>query len=326
MSSGGNMIGVLKSKHNRQMLIKRKNEVIFAYLFLAVMIIFAVLTADRFVTMRNLRNLLSANIGLLLVSYGQLCCVLLGGVDLSTGSVISLTNVICVTLITDSPSTWVPAGILSLAVGAGIGFVNGLLVTKGNLQPLIATLATQTFFAGVALLIMPNPTGTLPSKLCKFISKGCNYLVPVLIVLVTTVIMWIVINRRKFGRALLAIGGNEQSARSSGIHVDRVKIKAFVLCGFMAALAGLYISAFTTSGSPIVGDAYTQKSINAAVVGGAALAGGKGSVIGCIAATLILGIISNLLNLKGVSSYYQYVFQGLILIIALSVSAIRSKR
>lgn len=326
MSSGGNMIGVLKSKHNRQMLIKRKNEVIFAYLFLAVMIIFAVLTADRFVTMRNLRNLLSANIGLLLVSYGQLCCVLLGGVDLSTGSVISLTNVICVTLITDSPSTWVLTGILSLAVGAGIGFVNGLLVTKGNLQPLIATLATQTFFAGVALLIMPNPTGTLPSKLCKFISKGCNYLVPVLIVLVTTVIMWIVINRRKFGRALLAIGGNEQSARSSGIHVDRVKIKAFMLCGFMAALAGLYISAFTTSGSPIVGDAYTQKSINAAVVGGAALAGGKGSVIGCIAATLILGIISNLLNLKGVSSYYQYVFQGLILIIALSVSAIRSKR
>ena len=326
MSSGGNMIGVLKSKHNRQMLIKRKNEVIFAYLFLAVMIIFAVLTADRFVTMRNLRNLLSANIGLLLVSYGQLCCVLLGGVDLSTGSVISLTNVICVTLITDSPSTWVLAGILSLAVGAGIGFVNGLLVTKGNLQPLIATLATQTFFAGVALLIMPNPTGTLPSKLCKFISKGCNYLVPVLIVLVTTVIMWIVINRRKFGRALLAIGGNEQSARSSGIHVDRVKSKAFMLCGFMAALAGLYISAFTTSGSPIVGDAYTQKSINAAVVGGAALAGGKGSVIGCIAATLILGIISNLLNLKGVSSYYQYVFQGLILIIALSVSAIRSKR
>ena len=326
MSSGGNMIGVLKSKHNRQMLIKRKNEVIFAYLFLAVMIIFAVLTADRFVTMRNLRNLLSANIGLLLVSYGQLCCVLLGGVDLSTGSVISLTNVICVTLITDSPSTWVLAGILSLAVGAGIGFVNGLLVTKGNLQPLIATLATQTFFAGVALLIMPNPTGTLPSKLCKFISKGCNYLVPVLIVLVTTVIMWIVINRRKFGRALLAIGGNEQSARSSGIHVDRVKIKAFMLCGFMAALAGLYISAFTTSGSPIVGEAYTQKSINAAVVGGAALAGGKGSVIGCIAATLILGIISNLLNLKGVSSYYQYVFQGLILIIALSVSAIRSKR
>lgn len=326
MSSGGNMIGVLKSKHNRQMLIKRKNEVIFAYLFLVVMIIFAVLTADRFVTMRNLRNLLSANIGLLLVSYGQLCCVLLGGVDLSTGSVISLTNVICVTLITDSPSTWVLAGILSLAVGAGIGFVNGLLVTKGNLQPLIATLATQTFFAGVALLIMPNPTGTLPSKLCKFISKGCNYLVPVLIVLVTTVIMWIVINRRKFGRALLAIGGNEQSARSSGIHVDRVKIKAFMLCGFMAALAGLYISAFTTSGSPIVGEAYTQKSINAAVVGGAALAGGKGSVIGCIAATLILGIISNLLNLKGVSSYYQYVFQGLILIIALSVSAIRSKR
>ena len=326
MSSGGNMIGVLKSKHNRQMLIKRKNEVIFAYVFLAIMILFAVLTADRFVTMRNLRNLLSANIGLLLVSYGQLCCVLLGGVDLSTGSVISLVNVICVTLITDSPSTWVLAGILSLAVGAGIGFINGLLVTKGNLQPLIATLATQTFFAGVALLIMPNPTGTLPSKLCKFISKGCNYLVPILIVIITTVIMWFIINRRKFGRALLAIGGNEQSARSSGIHVDRVKIKAFMLCGFMAALAGLYISAFTTSGSPIVGEAYTQKSINAAVVGGASLAGGKGSVIGCIAATLILGIISNLLNLKGVSSYYQYVFQGLILIIALSVSAIRSKR
>ena len=326
MSSSAKTAGILSSRHNRQMLVKRKSEVIFAYIFLAAIVLFAVLSANKFVSMRNLRNLLSANIGLLLVAYGQLCCVLLGGVDLSTGSVISLTNVICVTLINDNPTTWVMAAVLSLLSGLSIGLINGLLVTKGNLQPLIATLATQTFFAGVALLIMPNPTGTLPSKLCKFISKGCNYLIPILIAAAASVVMWLIINRRKFGRAMLAIGGNEQSARSSGINVDRTKIKAFMLCGFMAALAGLYISAYTTSGSPIVGEAYTQKSINAAVVGGASLAGGKGSVVGCIAAVLILGIISNLLNLKGVSSYYQYVFQGLLLIIALSVSAIRSKR
>ena len=253
---------------------------------------------------RNIRNLIISNIGLLFVAYGQLFIVLLGGVDLSVGSVISLTNVICVTLITDNPATWGIALIASLAAGAGVGLINGLLVVKGKLQPIIATLATQTFFAGVALYIMPGPTGILPSELCRFITRGWNSTFPLLLTVVVSVVIWLLLNRSRFGKAVLATGGNEQSAKSSGIPVGIVKIKAFIFTG----------------------EAYSQRSITAAVVGGAALAGGKGSVVGCIAAAGILGIVNNLLNLRGVSSYYQYVLQGVILILALAISAIRTNR
>lgn len=316
--------GILHSKHDQKLLFKRKSEVVFVYIFLLLFIAAAIFLSDRFLMERNLKNLIISNIGLLFVTYGQLFIVILGGVDLSVGSVISLTNVICVRLITENPATWLLALVVCLAVGVGVGLVNGLLVVKGNMQPIIATLSTQTFFAGLALYIMPGPEGILPSDLCQFITKGWNYLFPILLVTVVSVLIWLLFNRTRFGRSALAVGGNEQSAKSSGIAVGTIKIKSFIVTSVMAVLAGIFISAYATSGSPLLGEAYSQRSITAAVVGGAALSGGKGSVVGCIAAAGILGIINNLLNLRGVSSYYQYVMQGVILILALALSAIRS--
>lgn len=319
-------ISILKSKHNRQLLLKRKTEVLVAFGFWVALIIIALLLNGRFMTLRNQRNLIVTNIGLLIVSLAQMNIIILGGVDLSVGSVISVVNVICVTMMNEeSPATWAAAVALSLAAGAAIGLLNGLIVAKGNLQPIIATLATQTFFAGVALLILPKPTGTLPSDFCKFLSKGLNYLVPMIIFLVV-VVMWLLLNRSHLGRNMLAVGANETSAKAFGIPASKVKIQAFVLSGFVAALAGIMISAFSTSGNPLIGEAYTQRSITVAAVGGASLAGGRGSVLGCVAATFILGIVNNILNLMGVSSYYQYVFQGLILIVALSINAVRTRR
>lgn len=318
--------GILHSKHDQKLLFKRKSEVVFVYVFLLLFIIAAIFLSDRFLMERNLKNLIISNIGLLFVTYGQLFIVILGGVDLSVGSVISLTNVICVRLITEAPASWALALVVCLAMGVGVGLINGLLVVKGNMQPIIATLATQTFFAGLALYIMPGPEGILPSDLCRFITKGWNYIFPILLVTLVSILIWLLFNRTRFGRSALAVGGNEQSAKSSGIAVGTIKVKSFVVTSLMAVLAGLFISAYATSGSPLLGEAYSQRSITAAVVGGAALSGGKGSVIGCIAAAGILGIINNLLNLRGVSSYYQYVMQGVILILALALSAVRTGR
>lgn len=318
--------GILSSGRNRRLLLKRKSDVVFIYVFLLVFIIAANLINSRFGSTRNIRNLLISNFGLLFAAYAQMFVVVLGGVDLSVGSVISLTNVLCITLINDNPATWFLAAAVSLAAGAGVGLVNGLLVVHGGLQPLIATLATQTFFAGVALWIMPGPSGTLPGALCKFVTKGWNYAFPMILAVIVTVAVWLLLNRTSFGRSILATGGSENSARSSGIPVGTVKIKTFILSGLIAAFAGLFISAFATSGNPLIGEAYSQRSITAAVVGGASLAGGRGSVIGCIAAAGILGIISNILNLTGTSSYYQYVLQGVLLIAALTISALRANK
>lgn len=315
---------LLADSHNRRLLSKRKSEVLLVYAFVILMVIVAICTSDTFMKVRNIRNLFSANVGLLIVTFAQLFIVSFGGVDLSVGSVISVVNVLTVSIVTDNPMSWLLAGAVGIATGACVGLINGLLVVKGNMQAIIATLATSTIFSGVALLIMDTPGGNVPTVLSKFITKGWNYAVPLLIVIVVTVIVWMIINRTRFGRSILAVGGNEQAAESSGISVGKIKILAFVASGVLSAIAALYITAYATSGNPLVGDTYTQRSITTVVVGGASLAGGKSSVLGCIAAVFIMGIINNLLNLLGISAYYQYVLQGVILIVALALSALRS--
>ena len=160
----------LFSSRNLKMLARRKTDVLMVFGFLLVMFIFGALRAPNFTKQRNLLKLFEANVGLLMVTYAQLFVVALGGVDLSVGSVISVVNVVVITLITDNPVTWLYSFALALAIGAVVGAVNGLLVVKGHMQPIIATLATQTILAGVALFIMDIPGGTLPSPLQKFIA------------------------------------------------------------------------------------------------------------------------------------------------------------
>lgn len=316
---------LLGSAHNCKLLFNRKSEVVFIYLFLALFIIFGTISSEHFWGTRNLHNLLSKNIGILLVTFGQMYVILLGGVDLSTGSVISLVNVMCVQIMVDGkPFTYILAAAVCVLAGISVGLINGVLVTAGKIQPIIATLATQTIVAGIALIVQPKPGGELPKKLCDFVAKGWNYKIPLLILLGSSLIMWLLLNRTKLGRSIIAVGGNEQSARASGIRVGKTKISAFVISGMMAAFAGLYISAYAKSGSPIIGESYSQNSITAAVVGGASLMGGKASVLGCIAAAFILGIVSNILNLLHVSAFYQYVMTGLILMVALTLSALKS--
>ena len=157
-------------------------------------------------------------------------------------------------------------------------------------------------------------------------NRGCSKLMPLICILAMSILIWLLLNRTSFGRQLFAVGGNEQAAKSVGIRTERVKLLAFVLAGAMSALAGIFISTYITSGDPVVGSQYSQRTITAAVVGGASLAGGKGSVVGCLAGVLIIGIINNMLNLLGVSSYYQYISQGIVLIIALALGAIKTKR
>lgn len=318
--------GILTNRHNRGMLLRRKFDVLMVYLVLVALIAYAGSASEVFMKPRNLKNLFASNVGLLLVTYAQIFVIALGGVDLSVGSIISVVNVTLITMLTKNPEAWPLAFAVAIAIGAAVGLINGLLVVKGNMQPIIATLATQTSFAGVALFIMDIPGGTMPSDLAKFIAKGWDFLFPLLYVIVITAIIWIIFYRTNFGRSILAVGGNEQSAECTGINVARTKILAFMTSGILSAIAAICITAYTTSGNPLVGEQYTQRSITTAVVGGALLAGGKVSVIGCIAATLIMGIINNMLNMLNIIAYYQYVIQGLILVAALAISAIRSKK
>ena len=312
--------------HNQKLLIQRKSDVIFIYLFMFLMCFVVALMEETFFTSLNIRNVINASVSLCVAAFAQLLIVLLGGVDLSVGAIISASNVICASMMKDTPNGWILAVLVSLAFGLVAGICNGLLVAKANQQAIIATLATSTVISGIALFIMPTPGGYIHSGFAKFLNRGCAKLTPVIVIVVLSTLMWLLLNRSAFGRQIFAVGGNEQAARSAGIRTDRVKFFAFVLAGVLSALAGVFISAYITSGDPVVGSQYSQRTITAVVVGGASLAGGRGSVIGCIAGVLIISIINNMLNLLGVSSYYQYISQGVVLIIALAISAAKTKR
>ena len=220
------MLTLLKERQNRNHLLHRKSEVLFAFLFLMAMVIFGSFASPYFLTTRNLRNLLTLNIGMILLTFAQMYIILLGGV------------ICAIMMVEGNIGNWLLVIILCLLASAAIGLVNGLLVTKGGLQPIIATLATQTVFAGVALVILPGPGGDIPSALTKFLTRGVGYAVPILFVLAFIVLAWIILNRTAFGRAIYAVGGNEQSAESAGIHVDSVKIKTFILAALFAGVAG----------------------------------------------------------------------------------------
>ena len=307
--------------------LRRNSHVFFIYIFLFVLVFTASLLSKHFLTARNLTNLLTTSLPYILVSFGQTIVILSGGIDLSAGAVVCVSNVLCATLMTQSAEGFLTGFFAALASGMAIGALNGILITKGKIQPIIVTLATQTAFYGVALAVLPIPGGRTNYAFAKTVSgRLFNIPMPLLILIILTLAMWLLLNKTRFGSSVYAIGGSEDVAFSTGIMVDKKKTLVYVIAGLLSALAGIYLSSQMYSGDPTIGVNFTIHSITTAVVGGTALSGGKGGIIGSIAGVFILVIINNLLNLVNVSSFYQYVLQGAILIFAISIGSMRSGR
>jgi ribose transport system permease protein len=297
------------------------------YLFLLLLIVVATLLNRRFLSIENLTNLMTTAVPYLLVSFAQTSILLVGGIDLSVGSVVSLSNAISARLMVNGPLGYLPALAVSLAAGCGCGYGNGFVITKGRLQPIIVTLASSSIIAGLALAILPAPGGTVHLGFAKSVTGLLVGIpVPLLLGMLAAVLLWITLNRTKYGRSVYATGGNEYAAYSSGILVDRIKLITFVICGLMSSIAGVYISLQMFSGDALIGSNMSLISITTAVLGGTSLAGGKGSIVGSTAGVFIFIIINNVLNLTGVPSFYQFILQGALLIIALTIGTLRLRR
>lgn len=306
-----------------KMLLERKSDVFFCYIFIIGLMVVTTAMNNTFLTPGNILNIISIWVPMTLVAYAQTFIIISGGLDLSAGSVVSLSTVFCAAFMTQLGV--VGAIVISLALGAGVGLLNGLIITKGGQQPMIVTFATQTIFAGVALLILSRPGGSINSDFARFIMYGMNKMTLLVFLIIATVVLWLLLNKTTFGRHVFAVGGNENSAVSAGINVERTKIIVYVLGGLISALGGVLLAGIMSSGDPNAGTEYTMRAITAVVVGGTSFVGGKGSLIGTFGGVLMLSIINNLLNLLGVDSYYQYVAYGLILIVALTISALKNK-
>jgi len=255
---------------------------------------------------------------LALAALAQLIVVLTGGVDLSVGAIVGLTNCIAATYMGTEPWSATLVIVLTLAAGLAAGLVNGLIIAYGRIQPIIVTLATLYIYSGLALIIRPQPGGSVPGFYAQALTGSWGYLpFALVVVLGIALLVWTPIMRSRLGTAIRAIGDNPGGAHMSGVNVTRTLILAYALGGLFAACAGLFLTAQTTSGDATIGTSYTLNSVAAVVFGGAVLGGGRGVALGPIFAAFFISIIISVLFAAGVSPFYQSIFQGGILILVL---------
>lgn len=286
-------------------------------LIIALLVIGAVLSVLRpqFMTYTNLLNVarqISLN-GILAV--GVTYALLTGGVDLSVGSVVALAGVVAASLARpgDHP-VLLPIG-MGVLVGTLCGATNGTVVAYGRIAPFIVTLGMMTIARGLALVLSGGrPVSNLSPGFTGLGGDIAGFPVPVLILLGVATGSAILLSRFRVGRYLYAVGGNEQAARAAGISVSRIKLFAYTVSGALAGLAGVVLAARITTGQPNAGVAYELDAIAAAVIGGTSLSGGVGTIGGTVLGALLMGVINNGLDLLNVSSYYQQIVKGLIII------------
>ena len=245
--------------------------------------------------------------------------ILTGGIDLSVGSTLALSGAFVAGLISSGMSPLL-AMIAGLMVGAILGMINGLLIAKGNMAPFIATLATMTIYRGLTLVYTNgNPiTGIGDSFLFQFIGRGYLFGIPfpIIIMLVSFALLFVLLHKTAFGKKTYAIGGNIKAAKLAGVNTDRVQMWIYTLSGLMASLSGIILTSRLNSAQPTAGQAFEMDAIAAVVLGGTSLSGGKGRIFGTLVGALIIGTINNGLNLLGVSSFYQQIVKGIVIIIA----------
>jgi ribose transport system permease protein len=253
------------------------------------------------------------------IAFGMTLTILLGGIDLSVGSILAVSSVLAAMIMKGGHGAGLAAGIALLA-GAAMGSLNGVVIAKGNVAPFIATLGTMTLLRGAALVLSNgSPISGFPSQL--FAMLGGGYVarlipVPVVLMLAMFAMVWFVLTRTVFGRHVYATGGNAEAAKLSGVNTDRVQILVYTVSGAMAALAGVILTSRLDSAQPTAGAGYELDAITAVVLGGTSLAGGRGWIFGTLVGALLIGVLNNGLNLLGVSAFYQQVVKGSVILLA----------
>lgn len=296
------------------------------YWLLALLVAGALIGVPEFRSWDNAANVLTQSAALAILAMGQTFVVTAGLIDLSVGQLAGLVVVLACAL-ADGRSEWMPIIVLMGAgLGLGIGAVNGILVNRLRVHPLILTFGMLSVLQGVIFVYTDRSIGRAPPELL-FLANGRALGVPAAawLVLLLLGLAHLLLHRTRFGLHLAAVGGGEESARRVGLATDRVRLAAFVLSGFSAGLAGLLIAGRIGTGYPNAGTGYELDAIVAVVLGGTSLAGGRGSVAGAVAAALVLGCVSNILNLMQVPAFVQMVAKGLIVIAAILANQPKSR-
>jgi len=313
-------VKVFKGKTLSQVFQENWIALIPYIMFILLTVTMAVINSNT-LSMRWLANKSDATFTLVLVAIGQTFVLLTGGFDLSVGGIICVTNCLTAAYMGQTTGGIILWSVISLLVGIAIGTFNGYMIHKTKIQPFIVTLATQSICAGVALLILKIDGGNVSSDYIKAFLFRIGDIPVSMILIVVLILLWLFIKRTNFGLAVYAIGSNEKAAHLNGINVMKTKVIVYAISGFFAAFSGLFRTAQVASGSPTAGLTFVMTSISAAVIGGTALTGGKGGVVGSIIGAFVIKSIADVLVFLEVSSYWSSLVQGVLLIIAVAASA-----
>jgi len=300
--------------------LRRHASLLIVYGLILTLGVYASLSSPNFLTERNIFNVLRTAAFLGTAASAETFVIIGGGIDLSVGSVIKLSTLVSAILMNGKPENIGVAVVATLAMGAAVGLVNGLLITQMRIAPFIVTLGAYSILRGVAYIVTTTPVGRAAPGFLRLYDLKLGP-APLLVIFLALLILagTLMLRRTAFGRYIYAIGGNEQVARLSGIRVDGVKIGVYVLCSALAALTGLLYLARAGVGDPVTGEGAELQAITAVILGGTSLFGGQGGLIGTLGGVLLMGLTNNVLVILNVSSWYQELIQGLVIVGAVAL-------
>lgn len=290
------------------------------FIILIIAVIIASFLSDAFLTPRNISNIIRQNAVVMIIAFGSQMVLIAGGCDLSPGSVCALSGVIS-TMVMLQVNNPVIALIVGVLIGALCGLINGLVITTCEIPDFIMTLASQFICRGAVLAITEaQPVSGFDISFTLF---GQGYVgpipAPIVILVLVLIFYWILMNRRRFGRYVYAVGGNTDAARASGINTKKIKTQAYLFAGAAAGLAGVILMSRMNSGQPNGGEQYEFDAITAAIIGGTSMNGGTGKVYGVVVGALFVGVLLNIMTQMNVSAYLQKIVKGLIIALAVII-------
>ncbi len=315
------MIKAGQSNKITKFLLKNNTYIVFLVLFLI-----CCFASDKFFSLVNLRNILLQQCAPILVAVGMLMVILTGGIDLSVGSVMAVGSSLTAVLMVNSGFSWPVAGMVSLAIGAVMGAFTGAIVAYLNFQGFVASLAVMTIARGIAYTITNATPINLPNGTLNVLTdKAYGY--PIIFITLGIVIIFAIIGSyTAYGRIVTATGSNAEAVKLSGIREKRYVMSVYIISAMLATAAGIFLAARSGVGNSTVAEGQELDAIAACVIGGASLAGGKGSVLRTVVGALILALIGNIMNLMAIPAYPQKIIKGLIIIIAVLMQVLTDKQ
>lgn len=316
------------SKFNNTTLMSMAKNSGGIFCVLILISVFLSFLSPVFLTKNNLISVLLQITNNMFLALGMTLIIILGGIDLSVGSIVAMTGTLTVGfIVTNGMPIWISV-LLGLAMGTACGLFNGFIIAKFKVPAFIVTLAMMNMASGIAYLYSGGRSTRIMDTTFSKIGTGQLFGVipyPVIYMILAIIIFIVLLNKTKLGTYIYAVGGNRESARLSGIPIKKVEITVYALSGLLAAFAGIVLCSRMFSGQPSAGSGYEMDAIAACVLGGISMSGGIGRISGTILGAITIGIISNGLNLLGVSSFWQLFIKGMIILIAILIDSQKTK-